>query len=184
MEGSPHIICNLRYAVTQYHKGKIPVGALVDSTDDMFEYNDRDEACDKTMPDNTIVDNTDDMFNYNHYRLGSTGTWNQRGYISVEQSKRLADRYRPEIVWQLVLSFDDEFADEYDIKPKEKMKKLVTRSMNRTIKSLGFDPDNVEWQASYHTNTEHPHCHICFYEKKRSRSLYKLPKDKVEQFRS
>lgn len=45
------------------------------------------------------------------------------------------------------------------------MKNLMNKSMNKNIKELGLNPDNVEWGCYYHTNTAHPHIHAFIFEK-------------------
>lgn len=179
MSKSPKIIFNLEYRYTQYTKKKLNEKQEKKriNTQDAFEYYDRDEACDKTI-------NTKDAFDYFDYRIGSEGGFNAKGSIGAVRSQKLCDQYKPEIIYRGVVSFDKQFAIDNCIIEKEKMKKLIQKSMNSILKRLDLNPDNIEWCAFYHTNTEHPHCHINFYEKERTRKMERYSKKQLERVRS
>lgn len=173
------IIFNLEYRCTQYMNRRMTLqeGKKQVNTQDMYNYYDRDEACDKT------ICNTEKAFDYYDYRIGSEGGITNGGNpIDSKQAQKLCDQYRPEVIYRGVVSFDREFAFEQGIMEKKKMEKLVTKSMDQLLDNLGMKPENVIWASFYHTNTEHPHCHISFFEKvptKRKRIL-----SNVDQIRS
>lgn len=179
MNSSPKIIFNLQYRYTQYTKKKLNAKQEKKriNTQDAFEYYDRDEACDKTI-------NTQDAFDYYDYRVGSEGGFNDKGNIGAVHSQELCEQYKPEVIYRGVVSFDRQFAMDNGIIEKEKMKKLIQKSMNSILKRLEMNPDNIEWCAFYHTNTEHPHCHINFYEKERTRKMERYSKKQLERVRS
>ena len=179
MSTNPKIIFNLQYRYTQYTKKTLNKKQEKKriNTKDALEYYDRDEACDKTI-------NTSDAFDYYDYRIGSAGGFNEKGDIGAVQGQQLCDQYKPEVIYRGVLSFDKQFAIENGIIEKEKMKKLVQKSMNSILKRLDMNSENVIWCAFYHTNTAHPHCHINFYEKERTRKMERFPKKQLERVRS
>lgn len=175
----PDIIFNLRYRYTQYTTrslNEIEKKKQID-TKKANEYYDRDEACDKTI-------STDKAFNYYDYRVGSMGGFNDKGPVNAKITQAQCEAYRPEIVYQGVFSFKKDFALDCGILPKKDMEKLIRKSMASVIKQLNFDPENVVWNAAYHTNTENPHCHFMMYEKKMTRKKYQLSKAKMERVRS
>ena len=133
------IFCNIQYKQTQYSKSndskqKIDTGAMCD-------YYDRDEACDKTI-------DTEDAVNYYKYRIGSNGGWGKNGDFKADEDKKLFEKYKPETIYRMVISFDETFARENKILDKKAMKNLMNKSMNKNIKELGLNPDNVEWVAT------------------------------------
>ena len=64
------------------------------------------------------------------------------------------------------------------------MKKLMSKSMNKNIKELGLDPENVEWGCYYHTNTAHPHIHAFIFEKNPTRTDYHIKKSVFKPVKS
>ena len=76
----------------------------------------------------------------------------------------------------MFISFDETFARENKILDKKAMKNLMNKSMNKNIKELGLNPNNVEWGCYYHTNTVHPHIHAFIFEKSPKRKEYNIKK--------
>lgn len=175
----PDIIFNLRYRYTQYTTRKLNENEKKKQIDTKKanEYYDRDEACDKII-------STDKAFNYYDYRIGSMGGFNAKGPVNAKITQAECDHYRPEIVYQGVFSFKKDFALKSGILEKKDMENLIRKSMTNVTRQLNFDPDNVVWNAAYHTNTENPHCHFMLYEKKMTRKKYQLSKTKMERVRS
>ena len=104
------IFCNIQYKQTQYSKSndskqKIDTGAMCD-------YYDRDEACDKTI-------DTEDAVNYYKYRIGSNGGWGKNGDFKADEDKKLFEKYKPETIYRMVISFDETFARENKIQIKK-----------------------------------------------------------------
>lgn len=56
--------------------------------------------------------------------------------------------------------------------------------MDKNIRLMGLNPDNVVWGAYYHTNTDHPHIHLWMFEKKSTKDYLKLPKKTFKKIRS
>ncbi len=174
-----NIIYNMRYRYTQYADKKLTMkeAKLQTNTSDMFEYYDRDEACDKTI-------STSDAFDYYDYRIGSKGGFTKDGYRNAKECQSVIDKYKPQVIYQSVLSFDKNFAIDNNIIDKSNMEKLVKKSMPSILKEMGFNTDNVEWTGFYHTNTKYPHVHIAFYEKIPTRKMHRIAKNKLKKARS
>lgn len=169
------IFVNLQYKQTQYSKSNDSSKKI--DTNDMCNYYDRDEACDKTI-------DTDDAVNYYKYRVGSNGGWGKNGNFKADEDKKMFDKYKPETIYRMVVSFDESFAKENKILDKKAMKKMMSKSMNKNIKELGLDPDNVEWGCYYHTNTAHPHIHAFIFEKNPTRTDYHIKKSVFKPIKS
>lgn len=170
------IFLNLQYRQTEYsantnsHQKKINTG-------EMCDYYDRDEACDKTI-------DTEDAVNYYKYRIGSNGGWGKNGDFKADEDKKMFEKYKPENIYRMVISFDESFAKENKILSKKNMKELITKSMNKNIKELGLNPDNVEWGCYYHTNTGHPHIHAFIFEKESNRKDYRIKQSAFKKMKS
>lgn len=175
----PNIIFNLEYRYTQYSKKNLNLKEqkLRINTKEMYDYYNRDEACDKTIQ-------TEQAFNYYNYRVGSQGGFNDTGYKDEKDCQKEVDEYQPEVIYRSVVSFDKKFAMETGIMEKKKMEILIKKSMPGLLMQMQFNPDNMVWTAFYHTNTEHPHCHIAFYEKVQTRKLHRINKKHLEKVRS
>lgn len=179
MKKNANIIFNARFRYTQYCTKNLSMKEkkYQTNTKDMFEYYDRDEACDKTI-------NTKDAFDYYDYRVGSKGGFSAKVSRDAKECQALIDKDRPEVVYQCVVSFDKEFAIENNIIQKKEVEKLIRKSMPFMLKNLGFENDNVEWTGFYHTNTDHPHVHFVFYEKIPTRKRALIEGEKLKKARS
>ncbi len=176
-----NVVFNLEFVATEYASNNVlkKVDKQV-SSKDMNEYYNRDEACDKTI---TEID-TEDAFNYYNYRVGSTGCFNRNKMIESEEYMNLIEKYKPQVVYRGVLSFDDEFAIRNNIKSTQKMRELIKKTMDKNIKAMGFESNNVEWFAYYHTNTKHPHVHFHFYEKEPKKKMFLISENRLKQVKS
>lgn len=172
------IFFNLQYRATEFASESSKQKLKSVNTGEMFDYYDRDEACDKT------ICNTEEAFDYYNYRIGSTGAFNEKGMVERSEYFNKMNKYKPQVVYRGVFSFRDEFAIEQDIKEPEKMRDLIKKTMNKNIIAMGFEPDNVEWFAFYHTNTGHPHIHFHFYEKSPKKSKYLISKNRLAKVKS
>lgn len=184
----PNIIFNAQFVATEFFKGNIPAKMKQIETGNMYDYYDRDEACDKSYYDEDkegieIID-TKQAFDYYGYRIGSTGSFNHTGILKRKDVDEETQRYKPEIMYRCVFSFDDDFATKNNLKLKENMQSLIKKTMNKNIKTMGFQPDNINWGAYYHTNTKNPHVHVWFYEKERSKKRYIIPKEEFKKVKS
>ena len=182
------IIFNAEFVKTEYAGNSCKNIKKQINTDEMVDYYERKEACDYTVDENEDDDtyqiNSQDAFNYYDYRIGSTGGFNRNGNFEKGEANRLMEKYQPKILWRFVFSFEKEFAQNSNIITKTNMQKLMTKSMEKNIRALGFDPQNVEWGAYYHTNTDNPHCHVWIFEKEPTKRYYKISKKKFNKVRS
>ena len=53
---------------------------------------------------------------------------------------------------------------------------LLNEVLPKVFRHRGFDPDNMLWTADLHTNTQHPHIHLLFMEKKHTMDRGKFSK--------
>lgn len=171
------IIYNVRFRKTEFSQSKDTSKSGKTSLKKMYDYYNRDEACDKTV-------DTGKAFDYYDYRLGSQGGWTKNNKpIDSKEAYEIAKKYKPQMIYQTVLSFEKDFAIENNIIEKKEMQKLVTKSMDGILSQFDLNPDNVVWTAFYHTNTEHPHCHIQFYEKTPTKKTFLVGKNKINKIR-
>ena len=175
------ILIKYRFQHTQYSNKNLNAKEKKHTvnTEKAFNYCDRDEACDKTIVQ------TDKAFNYADYRLGSAGSITNGGKpIDAKRMQIMCDRYKPDVLYGMIISFDRKFAVENQIIDKKNMNMLIAKSMDSILKKMNLDPKNVIWTSSYHTNTDNPHCHINFYEKKKSKKTGKLSRSQMKHLRS
>lgn len=82
------------------------------------------------------------------------------------RQKYINKKFEKSNVWRLVISVDKELVDN-NIKWRDLEEQLAKKILPRFFKKMGFeDPKNMCYQFSLHMNTNHPHFHIAFMEKK------------------
>ena len=134
-----------------------------------------------------------DILGYAKDRPGSTGLWNKDGDITDKKVvKEIKDKLSKtdSTVWSGVLSFTPDFAAKR-VGNKHEAHALLSNTINGFFKDAKLDPDNMNWFAAYHVNTDNPHCHILFWEENPNTlhadgtvtySKWKLPKKALTNF--
>lgn len=183
------VIMNCQYVYTQYSSKTNANGKSNKiNTNDMCDYYEREEACDYTnyegIDDDQHVIDTNRAFDYYNYRVGSTGGFGKNGDFKKGEANRLIEKYKPDVMYRMVFSFENEFAQDTNIIVKSNMQKLMTKSMNKVIRDMGLDPNNVEWGCYYHTNTKHPHVHAWIFEKEKTKGQPQIRKKQFKKMRS
>lgn len=78
---------------------------------------------------------------------------------------RKASRELDVPVYDCIFSFGKQVSD--FIQDADTAKNAIQSTFNKFLKMAGFKPDNVEWVAGVHTDREHIHAHIKFFEKEK-----------------
>ncbi|MEG1751523.1 MAG: relaxase MobL [Clostridia bacterium] len=121
-----------------------------------------------------------DYVEYMGSREKSRGVFNQNGVLSSENRKTLRENLREtkSVIWDCLITFATDFGkkwcDNYD-----QAYNLMKNEFSKFLKSCGLNPDNIEWFAGLHENTDNRHIHISFFEKKPQRIR---PNKKGKQF--
>lgn len=104
-----------------------------------------------------------DVLNYADQRPGSSGLFDEQGY--VEQKKLRAELQETRsIIWSSVISFTPELAAKYCQNSKA-AQQILSENLEVLFKNSHLNYDNIRWTGAYHTNTDNPHIHLLFWEK-------------------
>ncbi|MFR1524201.1 MAG: relaxase MobL [Bacilli bacterium] len=95
----------------------------------------------------------------------SSGVFYKNGLMSKEKMKEVRNLLRKtkSVIWDMVISFEEEFGDKY-IRSYEDAMEIVKHNLPKILKDNGLQDDNVIWFAGLHRNTENKHIHISFFE--------------------
>lgn len=96
----------------------------------------------------------------------SCGVFNQEGILDEQQKRDLRKQLREtqSCIWDCVISFREEFGNEY-CRDYEQAYKFLIKELPKFFKRAGLDKNNIVWYAGLHENTENKHIHISFFEK-------------------
>lgn len=96
----------------------------------------------------------------------SCGVFTKDGLLSDKQKRYLRNQLREtkSCIWDCVISFREEFGNEY-CRDYEQAYKFLVKELPKFFKRAGLDKDNIVWYAGLHENTENKHIHISFFEK-------------------
>lgn len=121
-----------------------------------------------------------DYVTYMQSREKSRGIFNQDGLISDDYKKELRNKLRKtkSIIWDCVISFEEVFGKTW-VNCYEQAYELMKTELPKFFKRCGLNPENIEWFAGLHENTDNRHIHLCFFEKKPIRIR---PNKKGKQF--
>ncbi len=109
--------------------------------------------------------------NYAAHRKGSAGAFTLgKSKLEKKDLKEIQHKLRTtkSTVWTSVLSFTPMVAKEF-CNNTEQAQKLLKECLPKLFEGSNLDFDNIELFAAYHVNTQHPHIHLVFWEKERTR---------------
>lgn len=107
-----------------------------------------------------------DFVEYSGNKEKSTGVFDSNGICSKERIKELKDNLKntKSVVWHGLITFEEMFGKK-NCNSYAKAYELMKSQFPKFLKMAGFNPENIEWFAGFHTNTDHRHIHFSFYEK-------------------
>ena len=96
----------------------------------------------------------------------SSGIFGINGLLNKTQIKELRSMLRltDSNIWHAVISFTEDFGNKYMTSYKDALE-LMRLELPKFFKSIGVAPDNMEWYAGLHENTDNQHIHLSFFEK-------------------
>ncbi|MGD9901721.1 MAG: relaxase MobL [Spirochaetales bacterium] len=96
----------------------------------------------------------------------SSGVFNENGLISAEQKQEVRSTLKAtkSVIWDGIISFEERFGKKW-CNTYEQAYELLKTELPKFFKRAGLSPENIEWFAGLHENTDNRHIHICFFEK-------------------
>lgn len=113
-----------------------------------------------------------DYVEYANNDTKSSGIYNENGKLSKEQIKILREHLHDtdSIIWSGVISFEKDFGLNW-CNNHTQAEALLQRELPKFFKRAGFKPENMEWYAGLHENTDNRHIHLVFFEKEPIRKV-------------
>ena len=145
-----------------------------------LQYTQRDEA---TQPDKEYYAERDDgFFGYTFRQEAVDGlTMTSMGDFSVDNISTFAEACKSsfkkngDIVWDMVISLPSyDYAEKCGLHSQKDYATMISKIMPEFFRKIGLRPSNMLWWENYHKNTEHPHMHVCYLEKNKTRDRGKL----------
>ncbi|MFV0380752.1 MAG: hypothetical protein ACK5KR_00735 [Breznakia sp.] len=131
------------------------------------------------------------FFNYTSERIGSTHTYSSIGWITSKEKifefkNLIAENFNKDgdLLWVPVISLKDYMtATEMKMYNQNDYAAVIEKILPKFFKAVGFNNENMGWWMDYHVNTDNPHLHLSFFEKKKTIHLGKLPMKHIENFK-
>ena len=113
-----------------------------------------------------------DYVEYANNDTKSSGIYNENGKLSKEQIKILREHLHDtdSIIWSGVISFEKNFGLTW-CNNHTQAEALLQRELPKFFKRAGLKPENMEWFAGLHENTDNRHIHLIFFEKEPIRNV-------------
>ena len=142
-------------------------------------YTGREEA---TQPDKEFYEDGTGFIGYTlreeaaeGLTMTSNGTYTAESIHEFKNICRESFKDKGDIVWDMVVALPTyDYAESCGLRTQHDYAGLVSKVLPQFFKKVGLDPQNMLWWENYHKNTEHPHMHICFLEKNKTRSRGKV----------
>ena len=144
-----------------------------------LDYTGREEA---TQPDKEFYEDRNGFIGYTlreeaaeGLTMTSNGTYTAESIHEFKNICRESFKDKGDIVWDMVVALPTyDYAENCGLRTQHDYAGLVSKVLPQFFKKIGLDPQNMLWWENYHKNTEHPHMHICFLEKNKTRSRGKV----------
>lgn len=118
-------------------------------------------------------------------------TFTNAGFLKSDKDR---EKYRKQIskafskkgnlFWDAVISLESfEEADDCGLNSGEDWNIVVNKAINKFFKNVGLDSKNMLWWGDYHINTNNPHIHLTFLEKKQTRTKGKFSPKQLASFK-
>ncbi len=111
-----------------------------------------------------------DFVEYSNNSTKSSGIFNQDGKMNKKQIALTREHLREteSVIWSGVVSFEERFGLNW-CNNFEQAKNIMKSELPKFFKRAGLNPDNIEWFAGLHENTDNRHIHLIFFEKEPQR---------------
>ncbi len=111
-----------------------------------------------------------DYMDYAGNEEKSQGLYSLNGKMTDKERRELKKQLRntKSVIWDLVVSFKPGFGQKY-CNDSESAHKILKSVFTRFLKRSGFNPENIIFGWGLHTNRQHRHIHIFFFEKEPKR---------------
>ncbi len=118
-------------------------------------------------------------------------TYTSNGWIEGREERELfksdIKRYFSkdgDLAWMPVTSFKDYFtAEQYGLMKEEDYAAVFQKVLPKFFSKVNMDPKNMIWWFDYHTNKSHPHTHLVFLEKEKTRRRGTFTKKDMNYFK-
>ena len=101
--------------------------------------------------------------------------------------RKIGEQYfskKGDLIWDMVISLESfEQAKNYNLEHYEDYAAVISTILPQFFSYAKFRPDNMFWWMDYHINTEHPHMHVCFMEKEKTRTRGKFTEREMKELR-
>ena len=139
----------------------------------MIDYYARDEAINPEQEDGIaiedVLENPEAIIDYyGRFEDENNGGFDFNGDKSNETALAELNTFKPEQLYQSVISFRPEDAMKLGIASTSDFKRIANSYILSCAKQLNINSSNLVWGGYVHENTDHPHMHIYFFDKSRT----------------
>ena len=96
----------------------------------------------------------------------------------IKNNNNLKEAHEKSIAWHAVISFDEISSTEYDLESNQEI--IANKAFESIMKHNNLDKNNFTYKAAFHTNTEHHHLHLTFYQPQNVKNEFIITKGKLK----
>lgn len=155
-----------------------------------LNYTRRDDS--KEEPQGLFDFNDEGYLGYTHNREGSQRmTYTNRGWLKTEQDiqsfkEEVSKSFSKDgdLAWLPIQSFRDyENAQQHGLFKAEHYAAITEATLSKWFNRVGLEKNNMIYWLDYHTNKNHPHVHLVFLEKNKTRSKGMFSQKQIDDFK-
>jgi len=118
-------------------------------------------------------------------------TYTHMGWLNKQNTRKFKDLIRScfhtkgNLMWDTVISLEDyEVSADKKLNTADDYVAVVDKMLPAFFRYAGFDPSNMGYWMNYHSDKDHPHIHLIFFEKHQTVTRGILPQGSVNKFKA
>lgn len=175
-------------------KGKITPGSIF-GYNGLFDYTNRVDANHERISEEL----EQSFFNYTSREGANVAPsfleddeiiYTNKGLLGKEERDKFKEECKlfftekNQCLWVSIFSFKDyDITNQMHLRDITDYGKLIEKILPDFLKEIGLDQENIMWWANVHSNTEHPHCHFHFFDKRNERTRGKFTEKQMNHFK-
>lgn len=170
---NPSVVCNIKY-YPYTDASETNAFYRCGTKRNIISYLSRDFANENLSPDDRAIVKAleelsnapeHDIIDYAKNRRGSGGLFDATGTLSDDDAAKLKSKMAATkaTIYSAVISFSSEFGPRF-LTSNEEGREIINENLHVLFQSSQLDVDNMCWFGAVHTNTEHHHIHLLFWE--------------------
>ncbi len=155
----------------------------------LIGYSEYTDASTREQHDNEIGMREDGYLGYTNksdeaLTFSSIGNITENKRLKFKSEIANCFKQKGDLAWELIISMPDyDYAHQNGFDINDDYAEFAYKTLPKIFKAMHFKQENMIWWGDHHSDTVHPHMHIVFLEKHKTRTKGKFSKKELNQIK-